>query len=70
MKPDRGIKEGWYQMNPAKGADFFLKRTHCTSLIIEPEFIDNLQVLSQNKYATCAAIATAMLEAHHILFDC
>jgi len=69
LKPDRGIKEGWYQMNPAKGADFFLKRTRCTSLIIEPEFIDNLEVLTQNKHIACTAIATGLLEAHHVLFD-
>lgn len=62
MKPDRGIKEGWYQMNPSKGADFFLKRTHCTSLIIEPEFIDNLEIIDQNMDSTCHAIASALLE--------
>jgi len=22
--PDRGVKEGWYQMNPKKGPDYFL----------------------------------------------
>lgn len=69
LPPNRGVKEGWYQMNPAKGADFFLKRTRCTSLIIEPEFIDNLEVLSENKHIACTAIATALLEAHHVLFD-
>lgn len=62
MRPDRGIKEGWYQMNPSKGADFFLKLTHCTSLIIEPEFIDNIEIITRNEDATCHAIASALLE--------
>lgn len=62
MKPDRGIKEGWYQMNPAKGADYFLRETNCTALIIEPEFIDNLEEINQNMNASCHIIATALLE--------
>lgn len=62
MKPDRGIKEGWYQMNPSKGADFFLKRTHCTSLIVEPEFIDNIEIIIKNEDSTCHAIASALIE--------
>ena len=38
---DRGVKEGWYQANPAKGPLYFLKKTGCPSVIIEPEFIYN-----------------------------
>ena len=63
MKPDRGIKEGWFRMNPSRGADFFLEKTHCNkSLIIEPEFIDNLAIISQNMDSCCHAIASALLE--------
>jgi len=62
MQPDRGIKEGWYQMNPAKGADYFLRKTNCTALIIEPEFIDNLEEINQNMSAACHVIAAALLE--------
>lgn len=62
MKPDRGVKEGWYQMNKSKGADFFLAKTRCTSLIIEPEFIDNIGVIFDNKEAACHSIASALLE--------
>lgn len=62
FEPDRGIKEGWYQMNKSKGVDFFLKRTACTSLIIEPEFIDNTEILSEHMDAGCHLIANALLE--------
>jgi len=62
MKPNRGVKEGWYQMNKSKGADFFLTRTRCTSLIIEPEFIDNVLKIQTNKIDACHVIASALLE--------
>lgn len=57
---DRGIKEGWYQMNPAKGPDYFLKRTKCPAIIIEPEFIHNKEEIIQNRDAACIAIATGI----------
>lgn len=62
MQPDRGVKEGWYQMNPEKGADYFLRKTNCTALIIEPEFIDNIAEINQNMYAACNVIASSLLE--------
>jgi len=65
MKPDRGIKEGWYQMNPSKGADYFLRETDCTALIIEPEFIDNVEEINQNMNAACHVIANALLEIYN-----
>ncbi len=65
MKPNRGIKEGWYQMNPKKGADYFLRKTNCTALIIEPEFIDNIDLINQNMNAACHVIAASLLEIHN-----
>jgi len=62
FKPDRGAKEGYYQMNPAKGADYFLRRTNCTSLIIEPEFIDNESAINNNFDIGCTLIAATLLE--------
>lgn len=62
LQPDRGAKEGWYQMNKAKGADYFLEKTSCTSLIIEPEFIDNLDIINLKMEAACYTIASAILE--------
>ena len=62
LPPNRGAKEGWYQMNKSKGADFFLARTSCTSIIIEPEFIDNLGKIFEFKDSACYAIASSLLE--------
>jgi len=62
FKPNRGAKEGYYQMNPAKGADYFLRRTNCTSLIIEPEFIDNQTAINENFDLGCTLIAATLLE--------
>jgi N-acetylmuramoyl-L-alanine amidase len=62
FKPDRGIKPGYYQMNPKKGPDFFLEQTNCPALIIEPEFIDNLDVINQNMNAACHLIASTLLD--------
>jgi len=65
MKPNRGAKQGWYQMNPDKGADFFLEYTDCVSLIVEPEFIDNIEIINNNMSAACHIIATELLELHN-----
>jgi len=60
LPPNRGAKEGWYQMNRAKGPDYFLARTKCTSIIIEPEFIDNLDVIENNFEDACILIALTL----------
>lgn len=60
--PNRGAKPGWYQMNPAKGPDYFLARTDCVAIIIEPEFIDNLDAINSNFDIACHAIANALVE--------
>lgn len=38
---DRGIKEGWYRMNPDNGPDYFLAKTNCPAVITEAYFLDN-----------------------------
>lgn len=55
--PDRGAKEGWYRMNPAFGPDYFLARTRCPAVIVEPDFVVNRDRLWDNQAAGCAAIA-------------
>lgn len=62
FSPDRGTKEGWYQMNKEKGPDFFLQRTNCVSVIVEPEFITHKEKIQDNRYAGSVAIATGILE--------
>ncbi len=63
FKPDRGVKEGWFRMSKARGADFFLAQTKCNkSLIIEPEFIDNIEDINNNMQGACYAIASALID--------
>lgn len=60
--PNRGAKEGWYQMNKSKGADYFLSRTKCVAVIVEPDFIHRYELIDENMKSGCAAIANALLE--------
>lgn len=62
FKPNRGVKEGWYQGNPEKGALFFLKSTKCPALIIEPEFIHKEPVIKGNRVKGCNAVVRALKE--------
>ena len=59
---DRGAKAGWYQMNPSKGADYFLKATNATALIIEPEFIEHYASIKDHREAGTTAIVAAINE--------
>ncbi len=60
--PNRGAKEGWYQMNPAKGSDYFLARTNCPALIIEPEFVHNAEKIIEARVPGCTIVANSLLE--------
>jgi N-acetylmuramoyl-L-alanine amidase len=48
--PDRGIKEGWYHMDPERGADFFLAKTKCPALIIEPDFVHRSDLIIERRH--------------------
>ncbi len=60
FRPDRGVKEGWYQASPNKGALYFLKKTSCTALIIEPEFIHHVDKIRKFRCDGCRAIVEAL----------
>lgn len=60
--PDRGVKEGWYRLNKNNGPDFFLARTKCPSIIIEPEFVHNAEKIKEGRPAGCAVIASVLLD--------
>ncbi len=47
--PDRGVKEGWYRMDPERGADFFLARTKCPAVILEPDFVHRSDLIIQHR---------------------
>lgn len=70
--PDRGVKEGWYRMDRPGVVDFegdkdgdevidyFLRKTNCPAVIIEPEFIHHREKIESNRDACCLAIAKAV----------
>lgn len=60
--PDRGAKEGWYQMNKDKGPDYFLAKTNCTALIVEPEFIHHKDFIVANRQKGCDVIVQSLTE--------
>lgn len=66
---DRGIKEGWYQMNPDKGADHFLRARGTTCLIIEPEFIQFEQKIISYRGPGSKSIAQGLIAAYEIIKD-
>lgn len=57
FKPNRGIKEGWYRMDKQYGPDYFLAKTKCPSVIVEPEFIHRTKDIQEKRLEGCAAIA-------------
>lgn len=62
--PNRGPKAGWWKMDPSLGKkDYFLEKTHCPALIIEPEFIYNRSTIEANRHTGCEVIADALIEA-------
>lgn len=58
----RGVMEGWYRMDPKRGPDFFLKRTACPAVILEPEFISNKNGIVTNREKICESIAATLVE--------
>ena len=55
--PDRGVKEGYYRMDPSRGADFFLAQTKCPAVIIEPEFVHNSGKILKHREAAIKKLA-------------
>lgn len=66
--PDRGIKEGYYRMNPENGPDFFLARTNCPSIIVEPDFIHRKDIIQDGRNVACLAIADAIIKTKGELY--
>jgi len=57
---DRGVKEGWYRMQKRFGPDYFLARTKCPAIIIEPDFIHRREYIQTRREQACRAIANAL----------
>ena len=77
--PDRGAKEGWYRMDRPgvvdydgdvdgdEKIDYFLRKTNCPAVIVEPDFIHRSSRLMMERFRGCSAIARALLEAKRVL---
>ncbi|MCK5307049.1 MAG: N-acetylmuramoyl-L-alanine amidase [Zetaproteobacteria bacterium] len=57
---DRGIKEGWYRMEAGSVVDYFLRKTNCPALILEPEFIQQWGSLTDRRGSGTKVIAEAI----------
>ena len=57
-----GVMEGYYRMNKKFGIDYFLAKTKCPSVIIEPEFIHHKELIQKHREVACFNIAQALVE--------
>lgn len=64
---DRGVKEGYYQMNPDNKPDYFLRATNCTALIVEPEFVEHPDKIQAKRAQACEAMAEGIVDALAVL---
>ncbi len=55
--PNRGIKPGYYQLDPSQPVDYFLRAVRCTALIIEPCFINYYDDIRHRAESICRMIA-------------
>lgn len=62
IKPDNGICLGWYQRDKAKGLDFFLAKTVCTSLIIVPDYIHRKAKIEGKRDLACKEISNTLID--------
>lgn len=58
--PDRGVVEGWYRGDKARGAYYFLEHVRVPSVILEPDFVHRKDLIRSNMEGGCAAILNAL----------
>lgn len=58
--PDRGVKEGWYRMDKNRGPDFFLAKTKCPAVILEPEFVHRHEKIVERRLDAIMALVEAL----------
>lgn len=70
---NRGIKEGWYRMDSPgvkdyaedvegdEVIDYFLKKTGCPAIILEPEFIAQIGNICDRRFVACTKIAQGVI---------
>lgn len=57
-----GVAEGWYRMDKKNGPDYFLSKTKCPAIIIEPEFIFRKELIQETREEACKGIANGILK--------
>lgn len=57
-----GVMAGYYRMNPKNKVDYFLSKTKCPSIIIEPEFIHHKDLIQKHREVVCFNIAQVLME--------
>lgn len=62
--PDLGMRPGYYRLDPKFGPDFFLARTTCPALILEPEFIHHRGLIVDLREEACEVLADAIVIAY------
>lgn len=70
FQPNRGAKEGYYFNSDGTKSDeilYFLRATKVPSVIIEPEFMSNMDRINDYWYEGCDAIIQATLKFHRYL---
>lgn len=60
FSPNRGIVEGWFRGDRDRGVYYFLERTNCPAVILEPEFVHRRAIIQSNRAAGCAAILAGL----------
>jgi hypothetical protein len=73
FRPDRGTKAGWHRQDRPGVVDYqgdvdgdevliyFLRKTSCPAVVLEPEFIHHIEKIRRHRDAACQAIAGAMI---------
>lgn len=79
MRPDRGIKEGWHEMDQPGVVDYpgdvegdekinyFLLETDPIAIVLEPEFIHNRAMIHAYRDLACHEIALGLIQAAEAL---
>ena len=62
----RGACEGWYRNNRKMGVEWFLEKTRCEAVIIEPEHIYNQDIIQKRRNRACRVVAETLMEIDNV----
>lgn len=58
--PDRGVVAGWYRGDERRGPYYFLAKTACPAVILEPEFVHHRDLIQSKRAEVAQALAAAL----------